>query len=94
MKYIEYSHINNGGNWWLTKQHWLDLQSAGWMVNWHPEGDDECPATEARRYGLSYDEAVTEWTKVTGLDPDTRGCPCCSQPHWFCEGDTEEDDDE
>lgn len=29
---IEYSTNNSGGNWWLTKQNWKDLEKEGWKL--------------------------------------------------------------
>lgn len=30
-----YSSNNSGGYWWLTDEHWKDLEAAGWRVMWN-----------------------------------------------------------
>ena len=37
----------------------------------------------AYRVGLSLEDAMDEWQKVTGMDPMASGCSCCGQPHDF-----------
>jgi hypothetical protein len=32
--YVEYNSNNSGGRWWLSDQNWLDLEKAGWRVEW------------------------------------------------------------
>jgi len=44
---VEYSSNNSGGSWWLTNDHWLALEKAGWTVVWG--GHDFCHDTF--RYG-------------------------------------------
>ena len=31
---VEYSSNNSGGSWWLKKEDWLNLEKAGWFVEW------------------------------------------------------------
>lgn len=37
---VRYSANNSGGSWWLTDDHWLALEKAGWVVEWG--GKDYC----------------------------------------------------
>lgn len=89
---VEYSHNNSGGRWWLTDADWKALEAAGWVVEWKVPGgfcvDDEgrflgALATEATRRGLSYEDAIAEWARITMQDPDAEGCECCGPPHYF-----------
>lgn len=89
---VEYSSNNSGGNWWLSDEDWKNLESAGWVVNWFSEGlspyvkSDRflgALATGATREGLSLDDAVAEFERVTGQDAYAGGCPCCGEPHFF-----------
>ena len=34
MKLFEYSTNNSGGDWWLTKENWENLEKNGWRVIW------------------------------------------------------------
>lgn len=34
LKVFEYSSNNSGGSWWLSKEEWLSLEKAGWVVKW------------------------------------------------------------
>ena len=94
---IKYSSNNSGGSWWLTDQNWFDLEKAGWTVDWVKDQKDaafskgdrflSALATSATREGLSMDEAIDEWTRITGCDSTDEGCPCCGQPHYFSSED-------
>ena len=89
---VEYNSNNSGGEWWLKDEDWLALEAAGWKVDWCR--DDVSPgirdgrflgalATSATREGLSLQQAVAEWERVTGELSEETGCPCCGQPHSF-----------
>lgn len=93
---VEYSHNNSGGRWWLKDKDWEALEKAGWKVRWiakdkyamkDPDGKRflGALAQEATRSGLSLEEAVAEWEKITGLESTDPGCSCCGQPHTFTE---------
>lgn len=94
---VEYSSNNSGGDWWLTDQNWRDLEAAGWKVDWvkddpYFEGDERwlgALARSATREGLTLDEAVQEWERVTGEWAAALGCECCGEPHNFTEYDAE-----
>lgn len=92
---VRYSSNNSGGHWWLNDEDWLNLEKAGWEVKWfktdphyqewHP-GDDrflDALAQEAVRRNTTMGEAIAEWSRITGQDPEEEGCPCCGQPHSF-----------
>lgn len=93
--YVEYTTNNSGGGWWLSDSDWLDLEKAGWEVEWVAEDPYKSKyldpdgrylgalATSAKRRGLSLRMATAEWQDVTGEDPDSSGCNCCGQPHSF-----------
>ena len=91
---VEYSSNNSGGSWWLTDNHWLALEKAGWKVDWFKNQKNSWEkeprerflgalAARAERTGLSLKDAVAEWEEVTGLTSTDAGCPCCGQPHSF-----------
>jgi len=92
---IEYTSNNSGGDWWLSDKNWKDLEAAGWQVNWkkdepNPPKDGRwlgALATRATREGLSMDEAVAEFERITGCDSTDAGCSCCGQPHYFSRED-------
>ena len=72
--YVEYITNNSGGSWWLS-------EAAGWKVEWrHFLGSS---AQRATRQGLKKKEAIAEWERVTGQNPEDEGCACCGQPHNF-----------
>jgi hypothetical protein len=94
---VKYSSNNSGGKWWLKDDDWKNLERAGWKVRWfkndkswqgwHP-GDERFLgglAMEATRYGVTMDYAIEEWSRITGQDPEAKGCPCCGAPHSFYE---------
>lgn len=97
--YVEYSSNNSGGEWWLTDENWKALEKAGWIVSWSAENEyqkEYCDeegrylgalARDAKREGLSYDDAIEEWENITGCNADDEGCPCCGPPHSFYESD-------
>lgn len=89
-KVIRYSSNNSGGSWWLSDDDWKALEKAGWAVNWKEERWLRALATSAHRVGLSYDEAVAEFERVTGQCADSAGCACCGQPHYFYEDEINE----
>ena len=91
---VLYTANNSGGHWWLKDKDWKALEKAGWKVHWIAKDKDAMKdsdgkrflgalATEATRNGLTLQEAVAEWEKVTGLDSTKPGCSCCGQPHCF-----------
>lgn len=85
-KIVTYSSNNSGGVWWLTDQNWKDLEAAGWHVEWKEGGRWlGALATSATRKGLTLNQAVEEFDRVTGCDSNDEGCPCCGQPHSFYE---------
>lgn len=86
MPRIEYQSNNSGGSWWLNDEQWLALERAGWQVEWL----DKPFAMGAVREGLSFQEAVAEWERVTGCSAKERGCDCCCRPHFFRDRDEED----
>lgn len=97
---VEYISNNSGGKWWLTDEDWKALESAGWAVHWFSDPQYQtlplmvksgrflgALATEAVREGVSLQDAVDEWERVTGKSSTDAGCPCCGQPHLFTEYD-------
>ena len=90
---VEYNSNNSGGEWWLKDEDWLALEEAGWKVDWvrghgTRQADEDgrwlgALATSATREGLSLEEAVAEWERVTGECSTDAGCQCCGQPHNF-----------
>ena len=93
---VTYSSNNSGGYWWLHDQDWLNLEAAGWKVDWYKDMDSGALfrtgeegrwlgalASGATRKGLTLTEAVAEWESITGLSADEAGCRCCGQPHSF-----------
>lgn len=97
MQCIEYSSNNSGGSWWLTEDDWLNLENAGWEVDWvkdinYYKGQTTflgSTAMHARRYGLSEEQAIAEFERVTDQNAEDPGCSCCGQPHLFYWGDAE-----
>jgi hypothetical protein len=85
MKTIEYDSNNSGGVWWLTEDDWKQLEKGGWVVDWRNVELLGAKATSAKRMGLSLDDAITEFEKLTGQDACAAGCECCGQPHNFNE---------
>jgi hypothetical protein len=79
--YVEYSHNNSGGVDWMKKDDWQKLIDAGWIV----DDRQRCSGRifSAKRIGLSLEDAVTEWEKITGMDAAEEGCNCCGRPHYF-----------
>lgn len=86
-KYIEYTHNNSGGVYWLSEKNWQDLIEAGWIV----VTTFSKRILSIKRIGLSMDDAVAEWEKITGLDSQAQGCDCCGMPHAFYEFDEEDE---
>ena len=79
--YVEYNANNSGGSWWLSDGDWKALEAAGWKVKWYRFLGSS--AQRATRQGLSLEEAIAEWKRVTGQDPEDEGCWCCGPPHNF-----------
>jgi hypothetical protein len=82
---IAYRSNNSGGSWWLTKEDWKKLETAGWKVEWLDGHWLDAPATRATREGLTEREAIEEWARVLRMDPHEEGCSCCGKPHNFYE---------
>lgn len=100
---VEYSSNNSGGSWWLTDKNWMDLEEAGWAVDWYADKTSwggkpykegrflDALASGATREGLTLDQAVEEWESVTGQRAADAGCSCCGHPHsFYFEGDNGE----
>lgn len=96
MTTVRYSSNNSGGGWWLSDDDWKNLEESGWEVRWVE--DDPfyigqrvggrwlgALAKEAKRDGLSLDDAIKEWENITGEIAEEEGCPCCGPPHNFYE---------
>lgn len=93
IKKVTYRSNNSGGSWWLTDKNWKALEEAGWKVDWIKDSDKEfysgrdrwlgALAMSAERIGLSMQDAVAEWEKITRLNSTDAGCACCGQPHNF-----------
>lgn len=93
---VTYTTNNSGGGWWLSDDDWRALEAAGWVVDWVAEQTDHAwadadgrflgaLATSAYREGLSLDDAIEEWERVTGERASDEGCDCCGAPHYFFE---------
>ena len=95
MTYVEYKSNNSGGNWWLTDENWMDLEKAGWKVNWEKDNTSKFfPSDESGRWlgalatsatlpNTSIKEAIKSFEAVTGLSTNAVGCSCCGPPHSF-----------
>lgn len=96
--YVEYSANNSGGGWWLTDENWLDLERAGWEVQWikddeYYKGDERhlgALATCAIKRDTTLGDAIHEWEHVTGQNSNSLGCSCCGTPHSFTLYDDED----
>jgi hypothetical protein len=97
--YVEYSSNNSGGSWWVSDRQWFDLESAGWQVAWFA-GDTGYPtsaagyylgglASDAKRTGVTLEEAMAEWQWITALDPCAIPCFSSAPPHSFAEYDAD-----
>lgn len=105
-KRIVYDSNNSGGIWWLRDKDWVNLEKAGWVVDWYRNQkrstlfnklDSEgrwlgALAATAYRDGLSLRDAITEWEKITNEDCEAEGCPCCGPPHNFYEKEINENE--
>lgn len=85
---VLYESRSSGGGWWLTDDDWRALENAGWAVAWDQTrgGDAYGPlATRASRRGVTFEEALAEFEKVTGQHAHEPGCQCshCGRPHHF-----------
>ncbi|UOW93054.1 hypothetical protein SEA_CAIB_70 [Gordonia phage CaiB] len=95
--YVEYHSNNSGGSFWLTDDDWRALEAAGWKVDWvatstsgryswNEPGAERymgALATEARRYGVTLEQAIREFDSVTTQNSSDLGCSCCGTPHSF-----------
>lgn len=86
MQAIRYSSNNSGGSFWLSEADWDALRDAGWEVD---EPGMWGEPTGAYRFGVSMDEAIDEFDRVTRQYSDDEGCDCCGPPHNFYEEDAE-----
>lgn len=77
---VRFAHHNSGGDYWLNAEHWKTLEQHGWKIEWEDEF-----ATEATKEFKSIRQAKKEFRKLTGFDPNDRGCHCCGQPFEFYE---------
>lgn len=99
-KRIVYDSNNSGGRWWLKDKDWINLEKAGWVVDWYRNKQDSfftlfdldsedrwlgTLASTAYRDGLSLRDAIAEWEKITNEYSGVEGCPCCGPPHNFYE---------
>lgn len=95
-----YDSNNSGGSWWLTDEDWINLEEAGWNVQWFRNMKSRfvsyangrflgALASEASREGLTFREAIREWEQVTGQSANALGCSCCGAPHSFSSDDGE-----
>jgi len=92
--YIEYSSNNSGGGWWLEDKDWINLEKAGWKVDWFAndeemtfkdkDGKRFLGALASRAYfkGTEY-EAIQSFQEITGENVEDEGCSCCGNPHNF-----------
>lgn len=101
--YTEYDSNNSGGSFWLSDQNWIDLEKAGWIVEWGGRSYGEEPkcrsaeeAAKNRYMGalaisarryLPITLAIAEWERITGECATDEGCGCCGPPHSFEECD-------
>lgn len=100
---VTYSSNNSGGDWWLSDEDWIALEKAGWEIKWFKEdpywkdrlGEGDrwlgALASSAIRKGLSEDDAISEWERITGQDALDGGCSCCGEPHDFYTKGPEDD---
>jgi hypothetical protein len=98
---VEYDSNNSGGGWWLSDDDWKNLEAAGWKVDWykdqpdgimHHQGEDRflgALASRASREGLTLEEAIAEFERITSENAEAEGCECCGQPHNFYAFDDE-----
>ena len=99
---VTYSTNNSGGSYWLTGEDWVNLEDAGWVVEWEKPRDDEPFAYSAYIDNVeSVDVAVAKWEHVTKERAADPGCSCCGPPHSFYadqggywDGRDEDDDDD
>lgn len=80
---VRYLTNNSGGDWWLEDKDWKALEKAGWTVKWKDKEFLDAKATEAYKECDSVEDAMDDFQKVTGQDPEAEGCECCGQPHYF-----------
>lgn len=82
MQAIRYSSNNSSGSFRLSESDWQALSDAGWEVD---EVGMWGEPTGAYRFGVSLDEAINEFNRVTSQDSEDLGCDCCGAPHYFYE---------
>lgn len=80
--YVIYRSNNSGGSWWLDEKDWINLEKAGWIVDWEEEDYLGAKAVQALFEG-SLGEAECSFYITTGQNPDDSGCDCCGPPHDF-----------
>lgn len=96
---LEYGSNNSGGGWWLTDEHWLALEEAGWTVKWKRDQPDSWKDPDGRFLGALATEAsietenpkaeISRWESIVGMSADDEGCNCCGPPHNFSYTDDE-----
>ena len=80
---VEYSSNNSGGSWWLKKKDWLNLEKAGWTVEWKEDTFLGSDAMHCNKEFNTIREALEEFEEITGQDVGDNGCNCCGPPHSF-----------
>ena len=92
---IEYTSNNSGGSWWLKDADWLNLEKAGWAVEWakdiksdyfHADENGRWLGALAKRCSKDFNspaDAMREFEKITSQDVSDDGCNCCGAPHEF-----------
>jgi len=82
---ITYEANNSGGYWWIKDEHWKKLEDNGWTVRWMNKRFLGAIAMEAKKDFKNIDDALKDFEEITGLNPYEVGCPCCGEPHYFCD---------
>ncbi len=77
---VDFSENNSGGSWWLGQDQYKALIEAGWEAG---RTSYDGSIRGATRRGLSEEDAIAEWERITGADANARGCDCCGQPFSF-----------
>ncbi len=78
---VKYSSNNSGGDFWLSRKNWEDMESNGWEL----DGESKIFGvyTSASKDFDSLKEAIREFEKITGQTASDEGCNCCGPPHAF-----------
>jgi hypothetical protein len=79
MAQVIVSMNNSGGVDWLNNWHREQLVIHGWYAT--DEMGIDCYALDCS--GIEY--AKSDFRKITGFDPDVRGCDCCGPPFYWSE---------